>query len=124
MDQYNMGDGNVRVGNSFGGSPWKDDRMKAFWEQSPISAAHKIKAPTLVLSNTGDYRVPITQSFKLYHALKDNGVKTQFIAYPMPGHNAADPVRQRDVDRRWIAWLSEHLGGGAAAVTPDANAQR
>jgi dipeptidyl aminopeptidase/acylaminoacyl peptidase len=114
MDQYNLADGNVRVANSFGGSPWKDDRMKAFWEQSPISAAHKIKAPTLVLSNTGDYRVPITQSFKLYHALKDNGVKTQFIAYPMPGHNAGDPVRQRDVDRRWIAWLHEHLGTGAA----------
>ena len=90
--------------------------MKAYWEQSPIAAAHRIKAPTLVLSNTGDYRVPITQSYKLYHALKDNGVKTQFMAYPMPGHNAADPVRARDVDRRWIAWLGEHLGGPEVAT--------
>jgi dipeptidyl aminopeptidase/acylaminoacyl peptidase len=116
LDQYNLGDGNVRVANSFGGSPWRDDRIKAYWEQSPISNAHKIKAPTLVLSLTGDYRVPITQSFKLYHALKDNGVKAQFIAYPAPGHGPADPVRARDVDRRFVEWLRAHLNGSEVAT--------
>ncbi len=110
IDQYNLNDGNVRVGNSFGGSPWKDGRDAAFREQSPITNASKIKAPTLVMSNTGDFRVTVTQSYKLYHALKDNGIVTKFIAYPIYGHNAADPVRQRDVTRRWILWLSEHLG--------------
>jgi hypothetical protein len=45
--------------------------------------------------------VTVMQSYKLYHVLKDNGVTTQFIAYPVPGHSPTDPVRQRDVDRRW-----------------------
>jgi dipeptidyl aminopeptidase/acylaminoacyl peptidase len=108
VDQYNLGDANVRRGVSFGGSPWTG-RMAAYLEQSPITYAHKIRTPTLILSNTGDYRVTVTQSYKLYHALKDNGVTTKFIAYPMGGHNATDPVRQRDVDRRWIAWLAEYL---------------
>ncbi len=110
LDQYNLGDANVRRADQFGGSPYLGDRMKAYVEQSPITYAEKIKTPTLILSDTGDYRVPVTQSYRLYHELKDRGVTTQFFAYPIPGHSPADPVRQRDVDRRWIAWLSQYLG--------------
>jgi len=62
-----------------------------------------------VMTNTQDYRVTPTQSFKLYHALKDNGVPTKFIAYPIYGHNAGDPVRQRDVQRRWIEWIEQYF---------------
>jgi dipeptidyl aminopeptidase/acylaminoacyl peptidase len=115
MDQYNLGDGNVRGGARFGGSPWTDaKRILSYREQSPISYASKIKAPTLILSDTGDHRVPITQSFELYHALRDNGVTTQFIAYPVSGHSPADPVHSRDVDRRWIAWFARYLSPAQA----------
>ena len=111
LDQYNYGDANVRRGAAFGGSPYTDEkRLQAYREQSPIYYAAKIKAPTLILSDTGDYRVPITQSFQLYHVLMDNGVATQFIAYPVSGHSPSDPVHSRDIDRRWIAWLTKYLG--------------
>lgn len=110
MDQYNIGDANVRRGEAMGGSPYTDPkRMQAFIDQSPITYAPKIKAPTLVLCLTGDYRVPITQSYKLYHALRDNNVPTKFIAYPLTGHSPTDPVHSRDVDRRWIEWLQTYL---------------
>jgi dipeptidyl aminopeptidase/acylaminoacyl peptidase len=106
LDQYNLGDANVRRAGAFGGSPWTDaKRMQAYIDQSPITYASKMRTPTLVMSNTQDFRVTPTQSYKLYHALKDNGVPTKFIAYPIYGHNAADPVRQRDVQRRWIEWI-------------------
>jgi dipeptidyl aminopeptidase/acylaminoacyl peptidase len=117
MDQYNLGDANVRRGAAFGGSPYLENRMAAYIEQSPITYASKIRTPTLILSDTGDYRVTVTQSYKLYHVLKDNGVTTQFIAYPIPGHSPTDPVRQRDIDRRWIAWLEKYLEAGAAVTT-------
>ena len=110
LDQYNLGDANVRRGSAFGGSPWTDPkRMQAYIEQSPITYAAKIRTPTLVMSDTQDYRVTPTQSYKLYHALSDNGVPTKFIAYPIYGHNAADPVRQRDVQRRWIEWIEQYF---------------
>ena len=97
--------------SGFGGSPYTDEkRLQSYREQSPIYYASKIKAPTLILSDTGDYRVPITQSFQLYHVLMDNGVTTQFIAYPVSGHSPSDPVHSRDIDRRWIAWLAKYLG--------------
>jgi dipeptidyl aminopeptidase/acylaminoacyl peptidase len=111
LDQYNYGDANVRRGAAFGGSPYTDEkRLGSYIEQSPIHYASRIKAPTLILSDTGDWRVPITQSFQLYHVLSDNGVTTQFIAYPVPGHSPGDPVHSRDVDRRWIGWLAKYLG--------------
>jgi len=57
-------------------------------------------------------RVTVTQSYKLYRALKDNGVMVKFIAYPVPGHSPADPIRARDVWRRWVAWLGPYLNEG------------
>ena len=65
--------------------------------------------PTLILSDTADARVPITQSYQLYHALKDNGVTVKFVAYPVPGHFPRDPVRSRDVNRRWLGGLDQYL---------------
>lgn len=110
MDQYDLGDANVRRAYSLGGSPYTDAaRMQAALEQSPMHYARRIKAPTLILATTGDYRVPITQSYRLYHALRDNGVPVQFIGYPLPGHSPTDPVHQRDVDRRWVEWLRAYL---------------
>jgi dipeptidyl aminopeptidase/acylaminoacyl peptidase len=117
IDQQNFSDG--ASGGRGNNSPWLNSQaMERERAQSPISYAGKIKAPTLILANTGDYRVPITQSYKLFHALRDAGVTSRFIAYPIAGHNAADPVRQRDVQERWIGWLERYLnetptpGGG------------
>jgi len=117
LDQYNLSDG---AGNGRGNnSPWVNpEAMERMRAQSPITYAANIKAPTLILHNTGDYRVTITQSYQLYHALIDNGVTTEFIAYPLYGHNAQDPVHQRDVQRRWLDWIERHFeappqaGGG------------
>ncbi len=109
FDQYNLADFNVTERYIFNGSPYVGDNIKAYREQSPITYAGQIKTPTLILSDTGDFRVTITQSYELYHALKDNGVPVRFFAYPVGGHFPADPVRQMDVYRRWSEWLVQHL---------------
>jgi len=110
IDQYVLSDIHSSVATYYGGSPFKNPKLlQAYREQAPITYATQIKAPTLILCDTGDQRVPITESFILYHTLRDNGVKTQFIAYPVAGHHPADPVHRRDRERRWVAWLQEHL---------------
>jgi dipeptidyl aminopeptidase/acylaminoacyl peptidase len=108
-DQYNLSDGNAARRHSYGGSPWVGEHEKFYREQSPITYAKNVKTPTLILATTGDARVTVTQSFKFYHALKDNGCEVKFIAYPVPGHYPADPVRQKDLMRRWMTWLDERL---------------
>jgi dipeptidyl aminopeptidase/acylaminoacyl peptidase len=115
LDQYNFSD-SAGGGGGGGNSPWTNPQnMERTMAQSPISAASKVKAPTLILHDTGDYRVAITESFEWFHALKDNGVTTQFIAYPVYGHNPSDPVHQRDVQRRWIEWMQTYLGPNSSA---------
>jgi dipeptidyl aminopeptidase/acylaminoacyl peptidase len=109
IDEYALSDNNVSVRFSFGGSPWTGKYMDAYRAQSPIAYAWDINTPTLILSDTGDARVPITQSYEMYHALKDHGVPVRFFAYPVSGHFPGDPVRSLDVDRRWIDWLANYL---------------
>jgi dipeptidyl aminopeptidase/acylaminoacyl peptidase len=110
VDQYAFSDIHSNVATYYGGSPFNDPkRLQAYRDQAPITYAAKIKAPTLVLSDTGDQRVPITESYMLYHALRDNGVETRFIAYPVSGHFPSDPIHQRDINRRWAEWIRAHL---------------
>lgn len=109
IDEYTLSDNNVSVRFSFGGSPYTGDRMKQYVAQSPITYAWNVNTPTLILSDTGDVRVPITQSYEMFRALKDRGVTVQFWAYPVSGHSPGDPVRAMDVDRRWIDWLVKYL---------------
>jgi dipeptidyl aminopeptidase/acylaminoacyl peptidase len=109
IDEYTLSDNNVSVRFSFGGSPYTGNLMEQYRAQSPVTYAWNVNTPTLILSDTGDARVPITQSYEMYHALKDRGVTVRFFAYPVPGHFPSDPVRAMDVDRRWIDWLVQYL---------------
>jgi dipeptidyl aminopeptidase/acylaminoacyl peptidase len=109
FDWYNLADMNRWSGYGLGGSPWLNDNAQNYWKQSPISYAHQIQTPTLILHNTKDPRVTVTQSFKLFYNLKDRGVETKFIAYPLPGHFPQDPVHRLDVYKRWIQWIKERL---------------
>lgn len=109
FDMYNLSDLNVMRRHAITASPWVGDRVAAWLAESPLTHLWKIRAPTLIMSSTGDARVAVTGSYTLYRALKDNNVPVQFIGYPGPGHSPGDPVRQRDVNRRWIDWLALHL---------------
>lgn len=109
VDTHNLGDNYANVESYLGGSPWVGDNMKKYIAQSPITAAKNIKAPTLILANVGDPRVPVTQSYKLYHTLIDNGTITKFIGWPVPAHNASDPVTQMERDRYWLNWMNTYL---------------
>lgn len=110
VDQYDLADFNVLDRYAFEGSPWTSEHnLRRYREQSPITYAPQVTTPTLLLHDVGDPRVTITQSYEFYHALEDNGVPVRFFAYPTGGHFPSDPVRQKDIFRRWVGWMSAHL---------------
>lgn len=115
VDQYTLSDNNVERAAGYGPSPFVGDNLKSYALQSPLTYAYRMKTPTLIMSDVGDWRVTTTQAYKLYHALKDNGVPVKFVAFPVPGHSPADPIRSRDVWRRWTAWLEPYLNDAAPA---------
>ena len=108
-DEYNLSDGNTGDRYSFKGSPYVGDNLKDYRAQSPITYAAQMKTPTLILHDTGDARVTVTQGYSLYHALKDNGVPVKFIAIPVHGHFPGDPVRAMDTYHYWIDWVDKYL---------------
>jgi dipeptidyl aminopeptidase/acylaminoacyl peptidase len=110
VDQYATADNNRIRAGQYGPSPFVGDNMASYSRQSPIFQAWKARAPTLIMSDVGDWRVTIPQAYKLYRALSDNNVPVKFVAFPIPGHNPADPIRDRDRWRRWVDWLKSHLG--------------
>ncbi|MGH9643682.1 MAG: alpha/beta hydrolase family protein, partial [Terriglobales bacterium] len=110
VEMYDLSDGNVTTAAiNTGASPYVGNGMTVNRRQSPMSAVTRITAPTLILCDTGDARVPIAQSFGLYRALVDNGVRAEFYAIPVASHFPADPIRQMDVYERWQNWLVQYL---------------
>lgn len=109
IDEYSLGDNGVGWRYNMGGSPFTGGHMQAYIDQSPISAAWNVTTPTLIMSDVGDARVPITQSYRFFHALKDRGTTVEFWAYPVAGHFPGDPVRALDVYRRWLGWIAKYL---------------
>jgi dipeptidyl aminopeptidase/acylaminoacyl peptidase len=109
VEMYDLSDGNVTQVAATGASPYVGDGMATNRRQSPASSVSRITAPTLIMCDTGDFRVPIAQSFGLYRALVDNHVTTDFYAIPTGGHFPGDPIRQMDVYQRWIDWLVPYL---------------
>lgn len=109
LDQYTTADSNRARAAQYGPSPFVGDNMASYSRQSPIFQAWNARTPTLIMADVGDWRVTIPQAYKLYRALSDNKVEVKFVAYPVPGHSPADPIRARDVWRRWVDWLKPRL---------------
>lgn len=109
-DMYSLSDLNRMRRHAMTDSPFRGDQLLWAQEQSPLKYLSRIVTPTLILSKTEDARVSITGSYKLYSALRDNGIPVQFIAYPGPGHVVTDPVRSLDLHERWLNWLEKYLG--------------
>jgi dipeptidyl aminopeptidase/acylaminoacyl peptidase len=92
-----------------GVSPWTKEGRAAFAAESPITYADAIRTPLLILSDTGDQRVPIAQSYALYHALRDRNRPVTFVAFPRAGHFPADPVGRETALRQWAGWFDRWM---------------
>ncbi|MBD2723964.1 S9 family peptidase [Hymenobacter armeniacus] len=116
LDSYNLSDNNVANAGHYGPSPWLSaDNLERYQAQSPLSRARRWHTPTLILHNVHDFRVPIANAYKFYHALRDNGVPVRFVAFPIAAHVPADPVRSAEWNRLWVEWLDLYLAPGTAS---------
>lgn len=112
FEQYSLSDFGTTYQFEFGKgkSPYVDKKVKEDWiKNSPITYAENVKTPTLLLSNTDDERVPISQSYQYFRVLQDIGTETKFIAFPISGHYPADPLRQKELQKYTLEWLGSYL---------------
>lgn len=86
-----------------GARPWENPEV--LWQKSPLSLAHQVQTPTLVVHSEQDHRCPIDQGETWYTVLLQKGVPTRFFRCPEEGHELSRAGRP---DRR-IARLNAYL---------------
>jgi dipeptidyl aminopeptidase/acylaminoacyl peptidase len=76
---------------------------------SPITHAHRIRTPVLILHGEDDTNVPLSQADLLHHALRDRGVEHEYVVYPREGHSFRERGHQLDALRRTREWFARWL---------------
>jgi dipeptidyl aminopeptidase/acylaminoacyl peptidase len=89
-----------------------------FWENPEIYAKHSAmfnikgaSTPTLIQHGEADIRVPISQGYELYNALKAQGVPTRMIVLPRQPHGPNEPKMQLAAMQSNLEWFEKYLGG-------------
>jgi dipeptidyl aminopeptidase/acylaminoacyl peptidase len=93
----------------FGGKPWDPKARAQFARLSPHLHAHKIKTPTLIITNELDFRVPLDQGLQMFTALRRNGVPSEALVFPDEGHWVLKAVNSRVWHEAVFAWLKKYL---------------
>ncbi|RIK36283.1 MAG: peptidase S9 [Chloroflexi bacterium] len=81
----------------------------SYWDRSPVRYVGAVATPTLILHGEKDERVPVSQGWELYNALKTMGVPTQLVIYPRQPHLIGERNHQRDLLQRVVEWFDRYL---------------
>ena len=93
----------------FGGRSWDPKARAQFAKFSPHLHAHKIKTPTLIITNELDFRVPVDQGLQLFTVLRRNGVPSEALVFPDEGHWVLKAVNSRYWHEAVFGWLKKYL---------------
>jgi dipeptidyl aminopeptidase/acylaminoacyl peptidase len=97
-------------------------------DHSAVLHAGNVKTPTLVVHGEKDERVPTSQGWEFYSALKKVGVPTDLLLLPRQPHGPREPKLQRTVAEWTLDWINRYTLPPApvarAPVRPSATADR
>ena len=91
------------IASYFGGEFW--DAPDLWRTRSPVLNVNAVTTPTLIQHGENDVRVPVSQGYELYTALKRRNVPVTMVVYPRQGHSVEEPKLQLDVMRRNLEWF-------------------
>ncbi len=95
------------VPDYFGGQAWQ--RPEAYRAHSPIAHVQGVTTPTLIQHCEGDIRVPISQGYEFYNALKQQGVPVRMLVVPRQTHGPTEPRALLKVMETNLDWFVEKL---------------
>jgi dipeptidyl aminopeptidase/acylaminoacyl peptidase len=87
--------------------PYDDPQLA--WERSPLAYIKNAKTPSLVVHGEKDLRVPPSQGWEIYRALKHAGVETELVTYPREPHGLRERAHQLDFIKRALDWFDRYL---------------
>jgi dipeptidyl aminopeptidase/acylaminoacyl peptidase len=96
----------------FGGTPWQPNApIDAFWNNSPLKDAARVRTPTMFVVGQDDPRVPLPQSIEMYRAIRSNGVPTRLIVAPREGHQWGELRHQISKANAELEWFERYVMG-------------
>jgi len=96
------------VPDYFGGQFW--EAMDLYQKHSPIFNVKGVKTPTMIQQGDADVRVPISQGYEFYNALKAQGVPTRMLVLPRQPHGPTEPKMQLVAMKANLEWFDKYLG--------------
>jgi dipeptidyl aminopeptidase/acylaminoacyl peptidase len=99
----------------FKGEFWK--AFESWRAHSPVLNANGVTTPTLIQHGEADVRVPVSQSYEFYTALKRQGATTKLTVYPRQGHGFTEPKMVLDLARANLEWFDRFVMGKTATST-------
>ncbi|MCW5983034.1 MAG: S9 family peptidase [Bryobacteraceae bacterium] len=91
----------------FSAEPW--DNLPLYLEHSPLYHVKRVATPTLILHGDADLRVPVSQGYEFYNALKRRGVTAEMVVYPGMTHGPGNPETELDLMQRHLDWLERYV---------------
>ena len=91
----------------FGGQSWENPEIYA--KHSAMFNIKGATTPTLIQHGDADVRVPISQGYELYNALKSQGVPTRMIVLPRQPHGPNEPKMQIAAMQSNLDWFEKYL---------------
>jgi dipeptidyl aminopeptidase/acylaminoacyl peptidase len=77
--------------------------------RSPVLNVSNVTTPTLILHGEQDARVPVSQGYELYNALKRRGCTVKMVVYPRMAHVPHEPKLLQDVMIQTMQWMNQHV---------------
>lgn len=95
------------VPDYFGGQSW--DLPDVYSKHSAMFNIKGVTTPTLIQQGDADIRVPISQGYELYNALKQQGVPTRMLVLPRQPHGPTEPRMQLAAMKSNLEWFEKYL---------------
>lgn len=96
------------VPDYFGGQFW--DAMDLYQKHSAMFNVKGVKTPTMIQHGEADIRVPISQGYEFYNALKAQGVPTRMLVLPRQPHGPNEPKMQLSAMQANLEWFEKYIG--------------
>lgn len=93
----------------FGGQFWEASEL--YQKHSPMFNVKGVTTPTLIEHGDADIRVPISQGYEFYNALKAQGTPTRMIVLPRQPHGPTEPRMQQAAMQANLDWFDKYIGG-------------
>jgi dipeptidyl aminopeptidase/acylaminoacyl peptidase len=103
------------VPDYFGGQSW--EVIEVYQKHSPMFNVKGVSTPTMIQHGEADVRVPISQGYEFYNALKTQGVATRMLVLPRQPHGPNEPKMQMAAMKANLDWFEKYIGSKSSETS-------